>query len=298
MKPTTSSSTPSLPKLSKSAHRRRRRFNNQLKRLQDSRTNCVEDRNSFHFCARTGRLVQRTTPLIRVIEKETIPVTDPDLQSLSFQPMIETFIRDPYQLIRPTSFSSSTLTIKVPRPQYPLPSVRDLDKPLPIPLTQLPSTIAVSTCSSSRKSLPRGSTSNTPAIPSSSKSLVSLPFTSSSPCEPVEAITASLPTLTISASPNPPISPSCPTTFVPLDSTHADSDTESASSELDHPPSYENYYNDRPFDYQGPIPPGFIKRTPSTDALYIASGYIPITVDSSISQTEYDPEHPEIISLD
>jgi len=67
---------------------------------------------------------------------------------------------------------------------------------------------------------------------------------------------------------------------------------------LDHPPQYENYYNDRPYNYKGPIPSGFIKRTPSTDALYIASGYLPIDPNSSPGQIEYDPEHPEIISLD
>jgi len=51
----------------------------------------------FHFCARTGKLIQRSKPAI--VEKEIIPVTDPDLQSLSYQPMIETFLKDPYAFI-------------------------------------------------------------------------------------------------------------------------------------------------------------------------------------------------------
>jgi len=138
MKPAHSSSAPLLPKLSKSAHRRRSHFNNQLKRLQAPKINSYEDRDLFHFCARTGKLIQRSKP--GIVEKEIIPVTDPDLQSLSYQPKIETFLKDPYALINTNPVPSAAPTLKVRLPTYPLPSVYDLDKPLSISASHQPFT--------------------------------------------------------------------------------------------------------------------------------------------------------------
>jgi len=222
----------------------------------------------FHFCARTGKLIQRSKP--GIVEKEIIPVTNPDLQSLSYKPMIETFLKDPYAFINTNPIPSAAPTLKVPRPTYPLPSVHDLDKLLSIPALHKPFTS--SSAYSSQGSRPCApTTTNITSSPESNSFLV-LPDTK--PCDQVETITASLPTLNLFTSPTEDGSSSFPATTVPLNNTHSDSDTESASSELDHPPQYANYYNDRPYNYKGPIPSGFIKRTP-LDGCLICCLWIP-----------------------